>query len=249
MNTSYQTPSQAENFNNFLESADGKFQKELVFNQVTASLKDTSSKAKILDLGCGSGWLTNQLTLKGHQAIGCDAGKAQIELANKLYPENKFLVADLQKALPFPENEFDVIITSLVLCDIENQAAALNEIFRILKPNGKFVNIIPNPYYTMPVTAWKKGFWGRLFKQKPRPTLSPYFSFLDSPREFKWRGNITRRFHTLSEQINHILIAGFILTRFKEPRSETDTNKFSRQYQVYRFPLYLVIEAKKPSPV
>ncbi len=248
MNISYQGENQAQNFQNFLASEDGQFQKKVVITETEISLNNLNFDAKILDLGCGPGWLTDYLQNKGYSTVGVDAGEAQIALAQKLYPKNKFILADPQVALPFKENEFDAVVASLVICDFENQDKALNEIFRVLKPGGVLVNILPNPYYTMPVMSWKKSLWAKIFKKPPTPQLSPYFNFFKSPREFKWRNNLTRRFYSLSEQINNILAAGFILTNFREPKSETDTKNFSRQYQLYRFPLYLVLEAKKPSP-
>ena len=46
---------------------------------------------------------------------------------------------DAQGRLPFDDQTFDSVVTTLTLCSIENTAPALAEIRRVLKPGGKFV--------------------------------------------------------------------------------------------------------------
>lgn len=46
---------------------------------------------------------------------------------------------DAQGRLPFDDQTFDSVVTTLTLCSIENTAPALAEIRRVLKPSGKFV--------------------------------------------------------------------------------------------------------------
>jgi ubiquinone/menaquinone biosynthesis C-methylase UbiE len=43
------------------------------------------------------------------------------------------------QALPFPAECFDAVVSSLVLCSVPDQAAALGEIARVLKPRGRLV--------------------------------------------------------------------------------------------------------------
>lgn len=46
---------------------------------------------------------------------------------------------DAQGRLPFDDQTFDSVVTTLTLCSIENTTPALAEIRRVLKPGGKFV--------------------------------------------------------------------------------------------------------------
>lgn len=53
---------------------------------------------------------------------------------------------DLQHSLPFPDNQFDRIVSNLVLGYVDDPQAALRELFRVLAPGGKMVisNLKPN---------------------------------------------------------------------------------------------------------
>jgi ubiquinone/menaquinone biosynthesis C-methylase UbiE len=46
---------------------------------------------------------------------------------------------DAQGRLPFEDRRFDTVVTTLTLCSIPDTAAALAEIRRVLKPEGRFV--------------------------------------------------------------------------------------------------------------
>jgi ubiquinone/menaquinone biosynthesis C-methylase UbiE len=43
------------------------------------------------------------------------------------------------EALPFADESFDVVVTTLVLCSVPDQAQALAEIHRVLRPGGRLV--------------------------------------------------------------------------------------------------------------
>jgi ubiquinone/menaquinone biosynthesis C-methylase UbiE len=46
---------------------------------------------------------------------------------------------DAQGRLPFDDQSFDTVVTTLTLCSIDNVAAALAEVRRVLKPSGQFL--------------------------------------------------------------------------------------------------------------
>lgn len=101
---------------------------------------------RMIDLGCGIGLYTLTLKKKGYDIEGVDLDKNKIKKANYISKKTginaKFSVADIAH-LPFKNNEFDKVIFSDVLEHIKEDTAALKEIARVLKPNGRLIITVP----------------------------------------------------------------------------------------------------------
>jgi tellurite methyltransferase len=106
-----------------------------------------SSSAIILDAGCGDGRNLIYFFRRNYEVFGVDLNARSIDalrlVASKLaptLPKENILVADLV-ALPFPNEKFDLVISSAVLhfaSDEEHFEKMLNEMWRTLKPGGMF---------------------------------------------------------------------------------------------------------------
>lgn len=92
---------------------------------------------KILDLGCGTGILTNELAKGGADVLGIDLSEEMISAAKKNYPFIKFEIADILN-LPY-ENTFDTVFSNAVLHWIKNAGLALQNINKVLKSTGSLV--------------------------------------------------------------------------------------------------------------
>lgn len=92
---------------------------------------------RILDLGCGTGDLANQLYMLGVDVIGIDSSGNMIEQARKKYPHLEFQQANALD-LPF-EDEFDAVFSNAVLHWIKPPEQALEGICKALKKGGRFV--------------------------------------------------------------------------------------------------------------
>jgi SAM-dependent methyltransferase len=90
---------------------------------------------RILDLGCGDGFLTRKLADLGCAVLGVDASAAQVEAALKLGLEAR--VADAER-LGF-EGEFDAVFSNATLHWMRDPDAAIDGAWRALKPGGRFV--------------------------------------------------------------------------------------------------------------
>lgn len=95
-----------------------------------------------LDLCCGTGDFTSIISKLYPQTkiIGADFSEQMLKLAKKKNPKGVFLQTDATN-LPFKENEFDYITMGFGLRNIENRSKALDEVFRVLKNNGKFLHL------------------------------------------------------------------------------------------------------------
>lgn len=90
-----------------------------------------------LDLGCGTGFFSQQLAQRYPQAQGCgvDIAQGMLQHAQRLRPYASYLCADAQ-ALPLVSNSVDLIFSSMALQWCDDFAAVLAEAKRVLKPNG-----------------------------------------------------------------------------------------------------------------
>ena len=91
----------------------------------------------ILDLGCGTGALTQELLAKSAHVVGADASPDMVRKARMLHPDIDFRVVDACR-MPW-SNRFDVVFSNAVFHWISDQKALLENIFRVLKPQGRLV--------------------------------------------------------------------------------------------------------------
>lgn len=99
----------------------------------------------VLDLGCNTGYGSNILSQSARRVVGVDVSKSAIDIALK---ENsgsntEFLLVDGQN-LPFNNNNFDVVVNCQVIEHIVDYKIFLDEMKRVLLPNGKAIFTTPN---------------------------------------------------------------------------------------------------------
>lgn len=98
----------------------------------------------ILDLGSGTGYGSKKLKqrFKKAQFFQCDISIEMLKVARKKTPtffsKNHFLCADAGK-MPLPENQFDLVFSSLMLQWCDNLDVVFTEVKRLLKPGGIFL--------------------------------------------------------------------------------------------------------------
>lgn len=119
-----------------------KYQKESLYGPEEIIFNDFFiPRGKTLDIGCGAGRTTINLHKKGFAVTGIDFAENMIKQAKQNYPELDLELMDVTK-LQFPSNTFDNILFSFNGLDYlypkSNRLAALEEIYRALKPKGVF---------------------------------------------------------------------------------------------------------------
>jgi len=107
-------------------------------------LKEISrlGSGEILDAGCGEGRMEQLLGRSDFSLFGFDESRKSIETACTSAPGAIFLRAGIN-SMPFAGNKFDAVVSGDVLEHIEDDKAAVAEIFRVLKPGGMAVISVP----------------------------------------------------------------------------------------------------------
>ncbi|MFI6294572.1 class I SAM-dependent methyltransferase [Nonomuraea sp. NPDC050790] len=96
---------------------------------------------RVLDVGCGTGYLTRILAPIAAEVTGVDPSPAMVEHARSRAPRNcSYLVGEGQ-ALALPDGSFDVVMSTLAVHHIpaDLRGAAVREMFRVLRPGGRLL--------------------------------------------------------------------------------------------------------------
>jgi SAM-dependent methyltransferase len=115
-----------------------------------------STNAKVLDFGCGNGKIVSQLRERGIDASGCDVFYEGGD-ASKGVPPEMFgnIIRKMEgNLIPFEANTFDWIISNQVLEHVPDLDAVLEEMRRVLKPDGFVLSMFPDR------GVWREGHCG-----------------------------------------------------------------------------------------
>ncbi len=200
----------------------------------TSLIPDVNGKT-VLDAGCAAGWYTKWLLDRGASVIAVDFSSNMIEMTKRRVGNKaKIIRADLNDPLDFISDEsLDVIVSSLVLHYIKDWSLVMSEFYRVLKSNGILVFSVHHPF--MDFTVFKRENY-----------------FLTELLDDYWntnKGKVKVQFYRrpLSEIINPVINAGFIIDKILEPMPAEhikiqDPNSYGK---LTRKPQFLFIRAKK----
>jgi ubiquinone/menaquinone biosynthesis C-methylase UbiE len=100
---------------------------------------------KVLDVGCGTGALLDQLQSCSEELWGVDLSSEALKYCS-LRGHKNLILADANNT-PFPSAYFDVITAIGVIEHLDDDDAFLNEMRRLLKPNGTLIMLTSSfPY-------------------------------------------------------------------------------------------------------
>jgi SAM-dependent methyltransferase len=114
--------------------------------QQAIELMRVPGDARVLDVGCGSGWATRLLAgsaIRG-RVTGIDISDEMIRVAREsslLFPNADFQVASAEQ-LPFADGEFSHAFSMESLYYYRNISQALKEIHRVIRGGGLFVAVV-----------------------------------------------------------------------------------------------------------
>jgi SAM-dependent methyltransferase len=101
---------------------------------------------RCLDVGCGGGHLVEDVRSLGWTVVGVDVSLDQLRVARDAHADVEFVAADAA-ALPFADGSFDAAYSTFTHTDIDDLAAAMHEVRRVLKPGARFVYIGNHPCF------------------------------------------------------------------------------------------------------
>jgi ubiquinone/menaquinone biosynthesis C-methylase UbiE len=126
-----------DDYDVFTPQASARLVNELV------RLSGLAPPARVIDLGCGSGTFTRLLQRAGYDCIGLDISGKLVEVGRRRHPGLELLQGDIEH-LPFADASFDGVLLSGVVHHFPDPSRCAAEVFRILRPQGRFFAFDPN---------------------------------------------------------------------------------------------------------
>lgn len=206
---------------------------------------------RVLDLGCGNGYIARRLAWHGARVTGVDASAPIIERARAR--ENRdslgviYHVGDAAQLDMLADQSFDAVVSNMALMDIADAAGAIHEVGRVLRRPGRLVASLSHPCFdVVNASAWaieRMDFTTTIWRK-----VSRYRELIAGT--FHWNspnGMVTTPgYHRpLSWYVRALRAAGLALTAFEEPEPTPEFLANSTQGSwIAEIPLHCVIEAR-----
>jgi SAM-dependent methyltransferase len=188
----------------------GDFAREYILDPPLAARIGQGGFRRALDVGCGEGRCCRILRGMGVLPVGIDPSPSLIARARVLDPQGEYSIGRAE-ALPFEDAAFDLVLCYMTLINVDDLAASVAEMARVLMPRGSL--LVANLHGAVtagslttpdaPVTA--------------RFAQSSYFDI--AAKRVRWSGiDIINWHRPLSTYMQAFLDARLMLRAFDEPR-------------------------------
>jgi SAM-dependent methyltransferase len=199
---------------------------------------------RVLDLGCGFGWHCRYAVENGAKSvIGIDISQKMLsEAKNKTKCGNIEYICMPIEDIDFPEESFDVVISSLALHYIKSFEDVLDRVYKCLSTGGDFVFSVEHPIFTAQGPQdWYYDDKGNILHWP----VDHYFT--EGIRNAKFLGEEVIKYHrTLTTYLNSLIKIGFEITGVVEPKpAENMLNTVPGMLDELRRPMMLLVSARK----
>jgi len=116
---------------------EGKHDYVYDYGKSVVALLDPQPHERVLDIGCGTGQLTEYINQQAWEVVGIDQSDEMIAKARQNYPSLSFLVADACK-MRF-DTPFDAIFSNAAFHWISDQESLIENMYQNLKSGGRMV--------------------------------------------------------------------------------------------------------------
>lgn len=216
-----------------------------------------------LDIGCGEGHNTRLLAVRGAKVAAVDISENFITHARQREEEEPrgidYRVASAVN-LPFDDASFDFAVAFMSLMDIPETAVVLAEARRVLRPGGFLQFSIEHPCFATPHRRNLRDSSGLSYAIE----VGDYFRHLQgavaewtfgaAPADVRQgfrRFKVPRFTRPISEWLNLLIEAGFVIERVEEPRPSDETVRACpriQDAQVVAYFLHVRVRTASGSP-
>ena len=190
---------------------------------------------KVLDAGCGEGYVSRILAERGAGVTGIDISPSLIEMARARDAGGiiDYQSHDLSRPLPRLRKFFDLGVSHMVLNDVPDYRGFISTLGEVIKPGGRFLLSMNSPY-------------SRVVRGKVEHYFDSETSMLYE--SFSKIGIRVYFYHrTMEEYIAAFRDNGFLLKSLSDVKPTEAVFEGDEEYagEMYRFPLFTVLEFVK----
>lgn len=181
----------------------------------------------LIDIGCGTGWLTERLASKSERVTGIDPSKTSIAIARERHsgPSIKYINISIE-TYPTKSTKFDAAISNMTASCAPDLDSFFVGARAILKRKSPYIFTIPHPYF------WSL-YWGYAshpkFRYKKSMAVEGDFKIQAESTNFK----TTHFHHPLERYVSAISSSGFAIESIIELSGRN-----------YNFPRFMLIHAR-----
>lgn len=210
----------------------GDFGRQHLLNPTLFRLLGDVKEKKILDAGCGQGYLSRLLAKRGAKMTAVEPADSLINYAKKLELTDKLGIDYIQQDLSSCQsttNDFDIVISNMVFMDIPDYKTAIQNCISALKSGGKFIFSISHPcFFDGTNDDWNNNSC---------VVTKEYFE------EYSTKPTYGYSFHrTLSAYLNFVISQGCVITEIVEPQLSKEVGEDNPEWSKdVHVPTYFVV--------
>jgi SAM-dependent methyltransferase len=202
----------------------------------------SAARGRTLEVGCGEGRVTRDLTKRGHRVVAVDTTPGLLALARNSDPDGSYLRSDAA-ALPFADASFDLVVFYNSLMDVDEMEGSVSEAARVLARGGHLCACVTHP------TADA----GRFVSGEPDAAFVIEDTYLGPRRWFEMqteRDGLEMHFtgwaYPLEAYFKAMERAGLVVEALREPKVDDPTVlKDPSEERWRRVPMFLMWRAVK----
>ncbi|MFD0556961.1 2-polyprenyl-3-methyl-5-hydroxy-6-metoxy-1,4-benzoquinol methylase [Stackebrandtia endophytica] len=214
---------------------EGDFAKRHLVNEHVFRLLGNVAGQRILDAGCGNGYLSRMLADRGATVVGVEPTDAMVSFARDHEADEprgvEYIQADLSR--PSDLGGFDAVVCSMVLMAVPDWKPAMRTCVAAAKPGGTFVFTLVHPAFEQLAAGWR---------EHGRYRVDRYLE------EYELVGPAASDFHRpLSAYLNEVAALGCRIREVVEPGLAPDIVESRPELEyLSRLPNFLLVAVETP---
>jgi ubiquinone/menaquinone biosynthesis C-methylase UbiE len=157
----------------------GRLHHEIAERTASLAVATVAAANRVLDLGCGTGYLLRVLADRypdAERLVGIDAAPAMVKTANAITQDDRVtFAAGVAEQIGYPDETFDLIVSTTSFDHWSDQQAGLSECARVLRPGGRLVLVDQFSWWLLPTMLTSRRGKARTRRRATRLLLNAGF--------------------------------------------------------------------------